>query len=149
VFVCFVRISEQTAIISLYSINWLVFVTEMECLLRGKDWIFITFRWAANARVCVCGGGGLHVIANCNQRHLTPTLCVDMYAISIYSNFPCEMRVLLSPARKRAGRVSKTKQKSLLPTKLRTKYHCDASAACEVSPNLLHFVALRHCNCFK
>jgi hypothetical protein len=37
---CFVWISEQTAIISLYSINWLVFITETECLLRGADWIF-------------------------------------------------------------------------------------------------------------
>ena len=41
VFVCFVWISEQTAIISLYSINWLVCVTEEECLLRGTDWVFI------------------------------------------------------------------------------------------------------------
>jgi hypothetical protein len=32
VFMCFVWISEQTAIISLYSINWLVFTTEMECV---------------------------------------------------------------------------------------------------------------------
>ena len=32
VFMCFVWIWEQTAIISLYSINWLVFVTEMECV---------------------------------------------------------------------------------------------------------------------
>jgi hypothetical protein len=31
VFMCFVWISEQTAIISLYSINWLVFITETEC----------------------------------------------------------------------------------------------------------------------
>ena len=38
---CFVWIWEQTAIISLYSINWLVFVTETVCLLRGTDWIFI------------------------------------------------------------------------------------------------------------
>ena len=37
---CFVWISEQTAIISLYNINWLVFITEMECLLRGTDWMF-------------------------------------------------------------------------------------------------------------
>ena len=29
-FMCFVRIWEQTAIISLYSINWLVFITETE-----------------------------------------------------------------------------------------------------------------------
>jgi len=29
-FLCFVWISEQTTIISLYSINWLVFITEAE-----------------------------------------------------------------------------------------------------------------------
>ena len=29
---CFVWISEQTAIISLYNINWLVFIAEMECV---------------------------------------------------------------------------------------------------------------------
>ena len=40
VFMCFVWIWEQTAIISLYSINWLVCITETECLLRGTDWIF-------------------------------------------------------------------------------------------------------------
>ena len=37
VFMCFVWISEQTAIISLYNINWLVFITEMErvyCAVR-------------------------------------------------------------------------------------------------------------------
>jgi hypothetical protein len=33
---CFVWISEQTAIISLYSINWLVFITETECVY----WVF-------------------------------------------------------------------------------------------------------------
>ena len=32
VFVCFVWIWEQTAIISLYSINWLVCITETECV---------------------------------------------------------------------------------------------------------------------
>ena len=29
---CFVWISEQTAIISLYNINWLVFIAETECV---------------------------------------------------------------------------------------------------------------------
>ena len=38
---CFVWIWEQTTIISLYNINWLVFITEAQCLLRGTDWIFI------------------------------------------------------------------------------------------------------------
>ena len=36
---CFVWISEQTAIISLYSINWLVFITETEsvyCAVRTE-----------------------------------------------------------------------------------------------------------------
>ena len=32
VFMCFVWIWERTAIISLYSINWLVFITETECV---------------------------------------------------------------------------------------------------------------------
>ena len=32
VFMCFVWISEQTAIISLYNSNWLVFITETECV---------------------------------------------------------------------------------------------------------------------
>ena len=45
---CFTLISEQTAIISLCSINWLVFITETECLLRGSNWtlniIQINFR---------------------------------------------------------------------------------------------------------
>ena len=35
VFMCFVWIWEQTAIISLYSINWLVFITETECVYCG------------------------------------------------------------------------------------------------------------------
>jgi hypothetical protein len=40
VFMCFVRISEQTAIISLYSINWPVFITETEsvyCVVRAES----------------------------------------------------------------------------------------------------------------
>jgi len=41
VFMCFVWIWEETAIISLYNINWLVFITETECLLRGTDWILL------------------------------------------------------------------------------------------------------------
>jgi hypothetical protein len=32
IFLCFVWIQEITAIISLYSINWLVFITETECV---------------------------------------------------------------------------------------------------------------------
>ena len=39
VFTCFVWISEQTAIISLCNINWLVLYNpDAVCLLRGTDW---------------------------------------------------------------------------------------------------------------
>ena len=31
-YLCFVWISEQTAIITLYSINWLVFITQTQCV---------------------------------------------------------------------------------------------------------------------
>ena len=34
-FTCFVRISEQTATFALYSINWLVFITEVESVYRA------------------------------------------------------------------------------------------------------------------
>jgi hypothetical protein len=37
---CFACISEQTAIIYLYSINQSVFITKAECLLRGTNWVF-------------------------------------------------------------------------------------------------------------
>jgi hypothetical protein len=40
VFVCSVRISEQTEIISLYSINWLFYNGVRACLLRGTEWVF-------------------------------------------------------------------------------------------------------------
>jgi hypothetical protein len=49
VFVCFVWIWEQTAIISLYSINWLVFITETEC-------VYCAVRSANTVYLCVlCG----------------------------------------------------------------------------------------------
>ena len=53
---CFVWISKQTAIISLYSINWLIFVTETECVYcavyiyspsgpvwPAKGWTYLTY----------------------------------------------------------------------------------------------------------
>jgi hypothetical protein len=49
VFVCFVWIWEQTAIISLYSINWLLFITETEC-------VYCTVRSALTVYLCIlCG----------------------------------------------------------------------------------------------
>ena len=57
VFMCFVWIWEQTTIISLYSINWLVFITKTECvycavrtgslyiILRSAHSVFMCFVW--------------------------------------------------------------------------------------------------------
>jgi hypothetical protein len=60
----FVWTSEQRAITSLYNINWLVFITEAECLLRGTDWVLKSGRyifdhkllmsWSFTAFLCYC-----------------------------------------------------------------------------------------------
>jgi hypothetical protein len=34
-----VWVSEQKVTFALYIINWLGFVNEVECLLRGTDWV--------------------------------------------------------------------------------------------------------------
>jgi hypothetical protein len=44
VFICFVWISEQTAIISLYNINCLVFITETECVYCAVRTVSLGFR---------------------------------------------------------------------------------------------------------
>ena len=58
VFVCFVWISEQTAIISLYSTDWLGFITETECVycaVRTRS-LYIILRSAHTVYLCVlCG----------------------------------------------------------------------------------------------
>ena len=58
VFMCFVWTSEQTAIISLYSINWLVCITETEgvyCAVRTGS-LYIILRSAHTVYLCVlCG----------------------------------------------------------------------------------------------
>ena len=55
---CFVWIWEQTAIISLYSINWLVFITETECVYCAvrTGSLYIILRSAHTVYLCVlCG----------------------------------------------------------------------------------------------
>ena len=50
VFMCFVWISEQTAILSLYKINWLVFITEMKsiyCVVRTG------YLYTAEVNICL------------------------------------------------------------------------------------------------
>jgi hypothetical protein len=45
VFMCFVWIWEQTVIISLYSFNWLVFITETECVYSAVRTGFLNWGW--------------------------------------------------------------------------------------------------------
>jgi len=51
IFMCFVWIWQQTGVSSLYSTDWLVFVTETECLLRGTFYILRSAH-----TVCLCVG---------------------------------------------------------------------------------------------
>jgi hypothetical protein len=53
VFMCFIWIWEQTAIISLYNINWLDFITETECVY------------------CAVRTGSLYIIQQCSSRRKT------------------------------------------------------------------------------
>ena len=58
VFMCFVWIWEQTAIISLYSINWLVCITETECVYYAvrTGSLYIILRSAHTLYLCIlCG----------------------------------------------------------------------------------------------
>jgi hypothetical protein len=50
----FVRISEQTAIVSLYSINWLVFITETECVYCAVRTGSLNIILRSAHTVCLC-----------------------------------------------------------------------------------------------
>jgi hypothetical protein len=45
-FICFACISEQTAIISVYTINLSIFITQAECLLCGTNGVFKSERYS-------------------------------------------------------------------------------------------------------
>jgi hypothetical protein len=78
VFMCFVWISEQTAIISLYSINWLVCITETQCVH------------------CAVRTGSLYIISpvvtvrtarfNIQQFHVLPTQCIYVFFVDLRTN---------------------------------------------------------------
>jgi len=60
---CFVWISEQTAIISLYSINLMGFYNrDGVCLLRGTDWVFIISFMLMSVFLRACFSGTVHVV---------------------------------------------------------------------------------------
>jgi hypothetical protein len=75
VFMCFVWISKQTAIISLYSINWLVFITETECVY------------------CAVRTGYLSVLQSNWVRGLTRGLVCVRACVFTHSNLSCKDRL--------------------------------------------------------
>ena len=70
VFMCFVWIWEQTAIISLYNINWLVCITETVWVFKQRSgWIFFfndsnVVTWLLHCNAAVCFISGVFVILN-------------------------------------------------------------------------------------
>jgi len=73
VFMCFVWIWEQTAIISLYNINWLDFITETECVycaVRGQPVSIIQF----NPRIRIIGTQAICLIrfSSCTNQNAFP-----------------------------------------------------------------------------
>ena len=64
VFMCFVWIWEQTAIISLYSINWLVFITETQC-------VYCAVR-TASLYIILCSAHTLYLCGSENKQRLFP-----------------------------------------------------------------------------
>ena len=82
IYMCLVWISEQTAIIFLYSVNWLVFITETVYLLRGMDWVFNPLKPS---------GHYMYHQFNIQQFYVLPTQCIYVWIweqtaiISLYS----------------------------------------------------------------
>jgi len=74
---CFVWIWEQTAIISSFNINWLVFITETVCLLRGTDYIFNPLKPS---------GHYMYHKFNIQQFYVLPTQCIYVFCVDLRTN---------------------------------------------------------------
>ena len=112
VFMCFVWIWEQTAIISLYSIDWLVFITETECVYCAvrstfcPQSVFMCFVWIweQTAIISLYSINWLVFITEtecvyCAVRsafYVLPTQCIYVFCVDLRTNsdyFPtqCEL----------------------------------------------------------
>ena len=77
----FVWISEQTAIISLYSINWLVFITETEsvyCAVRTEYLTVINHLKSS--------GQYMYHQFNIQQFHVLPTQRICVFCVDLRTN---------------------------------------------------------------
>jgi len=78
VFMCFVWIWEQTAIISLYSINWLVFIAETES-------VYCAVRTGYLDVIQTIGYYMYHQF-NIHKFHVLPTQCIYMFCVDLRTN---------------------------------------------------------------
>ena len=117
VFMCFVWISEQTAIISLYSINWLVFITETECVycaVRTGEFIYESRSWIPLKQLCNCSE--MHPAAwrsshtphyctalNGSQSSAAPTTAKDSDALGMVSAISILLRSTCIPSHPTLG----------------------------------------------
>jgi len=99
VFVCFVWIWEQTAIISLYSINWLVFITEMKCVYCAvrTGSLYIILRSAHTVYLCVlCGSQNKQrLFSLCSINWLVSTTEVECVYCAVQTGSLCIIRITL------------------------------------------------------
>jgi len=88
---CFVCISEQTAIISLYNINGLVFITETECVYCEVGLYIYIYIY-----VCVCNyffsnplkptGYFMYRQFNIHKFCVLPTQCIYVFCVDLRTN---------------------------------------------------------------
>jgi len=83
VFICFVWISEQTAIIFLYRIKWLVFITKAECVycaVRTGSWYIIQ-----------PSGYYMYHQFDIHKLHVPPTQCIYVFCMDLRNSDYCPM----------------------------------------------------------
>ena len=83
VFMCFVWIWEQTAIISLYSINWLVFITKTECVYCAVRTGFTCFIYINPSKP---SGHYMYRQFNTQQFYVLPTQCIYVFCVDLRTN---------------------------------------------------------------
>ena len=76
VFMCFVWISEQTAITSIYKINWLVVIAETECVYCAVQTGYILYIYRVSQEECARLREGVPYVKVYwyNPKHLCPNL---------------------------------------------------------------------------
>ena len=79
---CFVWISEQTAIISLYNINWLVCITETECVYCA---VRTGYLYTIHIPLKPSGHYMYHQFS-IQQLYVLPTQCIYVFCVDLKTN---------------------------------------------------------------